>query len=153
MRDEEDNICFPHSPITHSLSNNHMVSDPIGDMLAQIKNSYMAGKSVLVLPHSKLKESVASILKQEGYLSSVGTRDQGTRNMLELTLRYNGSEPSLTDLKRKSKPGMRIYVSSKAIPTVVGGMGMAVLSTPQGIMTGKLASRKHIGGELLCEVW
>ena len=127
-----------------------MVNDPIGDMLAQIKNSYMAGKSAVVLPHSKLKEAVATILKEEGYLSSVSSSGDRTPKKLELTLRYNGSRPSLINCKRKSKPGMRVYVASNAIPTVVGGMGIAVLSTPEGIMTGKRAKNKHIGGELLC---
>ncbi|MEK7141751.1 MAG: 30S ribosomal protein S8 [Patescibacteria group bacterium] len=130
-----------------------MVSDPIGDMLAQIKNSYMAGKTVMVLPHSKLKEAVAKILMDEGYLSAVASAGERVVKTLELRLRYDGPTPSLTDMKRKSKPGMRIYVASNAIPTVVGGMGVAILSTPQGIMTGKLAKKKNIGGELLCEVW
>ena len=130
-----------------------MVSDPIGDMLAQIKNAYMAGKSVVVLPYSKMKEAVAGILVEEGYLALVTVKGEHVGQTLELTLRYEGSAPTLTDLKRKSKPGLRVYVGSHAIPTVVGGMGIAILSTPQGIMTGKQAKKKHIGGELLCEVW
>lgn len=130
-----------------------MVNDSIGDMLAQIKNAYMAGKSVVVLPHSKLKEAVARILMEEGYLVSVGVRGEHIGKALELTLRYQGVTPALTDLKRKSKPGLRVYVGAHAIPTVVGGMGIAILSTPLGIMTGKQAKKKHTGGELLCEVW
>lgn len=78
---------------------------------------------------------------------------QGVGRALELTLRYDGSVPAITDLKRKSKPGLRVYVGTSAIPTVVGGMGIAILSTPLGIMTGKQARKKHTGGELLCEVW
>lgn len=130
-----------------------MVNDSIGDMLVQIKNAYMAGKPVVVLPHAKLKEAVARILMEEGYLSSVAASGEGVKKMLELTLRYHGATPALTDLKRKSKPGLRVYVGAHAIPTVVGGMGVAILSTPQGIMTGKQAKKNHIGGELLCEVW
>lgn len=130
-----------------------MVNDPIGDMLAQIKNSYMAGKSVMVLPHSKLKEAVAKILMDEGYLSAVHSAGERVVKTLELRLRYDGPVPSMTGIKRKSKPGMRVYVASQDIPTVVGGMGTAILSTPQGIMTGKHAKKKNIGGELLCEVW
>jgi len=130
-----------------------MVNDPVGDMLIQIKNAYMAGNSAVVLPYSKLKEAVAKIFMEEGYLSSVTAVGEGVKKTLELRLRYEGSAPALTDLKRKSKPGLRVYVASHAIPTVVGGMGIAILSTPQGIMTGKDARKKHIGGELLCEVW
>lgn len=130
-----------------------MVSDPIGDMLAQIKNSYMAGRFVVVLPYSKLKEEVARILLEEGYLSRVSSSGERVKKVLECTLQYQGATPAITDMKRKSKPGMRIYIGSNAIPTVVGGMGIAILSTPLGIMTGKQARAKHIGGELLCEVW
>ncbi|MBI5621140.1 30S ribosomal protein S8 [Candidatus Gottesmanbacteria bacterium] len=130
-----------------------MVSDPIGDMLVQIKNAYMAGKFAVVLPYSGLKESVAKVLKDEGYLASVSNSGDRVKKTLELGLRYEGAAPALTDVKRKSKPGLRIYVSSDAIPTVIGGMGSAIVSTPQGIMTGKQAKKKHIGGELLCEVW
>lgn len=130
-----------------------MVSDPIGDMLARIKNAYMAGKSSVSLPHSKLKETVAKILVEQRYLSSVSTKAEQAKKTLELDLRYEGSKPAFTDLKRKSKPGLRVYVGASAIPTVVAGTGTAVLSTPQGIMTGKEAKKRHIGGELLCEIW
>ncbi|MBI3559935.1 30S ribosomal protein S8 [Candidatus Gottesmanbacteria bacterium] len=130
-----------------------MVNDPIGDMLAQIKNAYMAGKSVVALPHSKVKESVARILAEEGYLTGVAVKEEHIGKTLELTLCYQGTTPALTDVKRKSKPGLRVYIGSDAIPTVVGGMGIAILSTPLGIMTGKRAKKKHLGGELLCEVW
>ncbi|MBI4066494.1 30S ribosomal protein S8 [Candidatus Gottesmanbacteria bacterium] len=130
-----------------------MVNDPIGDMLAQIKNAYMAGKPVVAIPHSKMKEAVVRILAEEGYLASVAVKGEQVRKRLELTLRYEGSASALTDLKRKSKPGLRVYVGMSAIPSVVGGMGVAILSTPQGIMTGKQAKSRHIGGELLCEVW
>lgn len=130
-----------------------MVNDPIGDMLSQVKNAYMAGVIVVEVPYSKLKESVAKILAEQGYISSVSTKGESAHKTLILELRYDGSRAALTDVKRKSKPGLRLYVGSGAIPTVVGGMGVAILSTPQGIMTGKEAKKKHIGGELLCEVW
>lgn len=130
-----------------------MVNDPIGDLLIQIKNAYRAGKSVAVLPHSRLKEAVAQILAQEKYLAAVSVTGERPKKTLELALRYDGATPAVTDLKRKSKPGLRLYVGATAIPTVVGGMGVAIVSTPQGIMTGKEARKKHIGGELLCEVW
>lgn len=130
-----------------------MVNDPIGDLLIQVKNAYLVGKTSVVVPHSKLKEAVARTLAQERYLADVRVTGEHLRKQLALSLRYEGAKPVLTDVKRKSKPGLRLYVGTKEIPTVVGGMGIAILSTPLGIMTGKEAKKKHIGGELLCEVW
>lgn len=130
-----------------------MVNDPVGDMLAQIKNAYLARKSVVTIAHSNMKEAVAHILSEEGYLSSVTVAGETAHRIVALKLMYHGTTPALTDIKRKSKPGLRIYVRSGAIPSVVGGMGITILSTPEGIMSGKKASKKHIGGELICEVW
>lgn len=130
-----------------------MVNDPIGDMLIQIKNAGMARKRVVVLPFSRTKQSVAAVLVKEGYLESVETQGIYPRQELRLVLRYEEKLPILTDVKRRSKPGLRLYVGKNQIPTVVGGMGIAVLSTPEGIMTGTEAKKKGIGGELLCEVW
>ncbi|KKU83158.1 30S ribosomal protein S8 [Candidatus Gottesmanbacteria bacterium RIFCSPLOWO2_01_FULL_49_10] len=130
-----------------------MVTDPIGDMLIQIKNAYLARKKTVILPHSKMKEYLAKILKAEGYLSDIHVNGEDPKHDLELHLVYNNSEPALTDLKRKSKPGLRVYVGAGSIPMVVGGMGVAILSTSKGIMTGREAKKLKIGGELLCEVW
>lgn len=130
-----------------------MVGDPIGDLIVQIKNAYRAGKASIVVPHSKLKEAVARILARERYLSDVRLTGEYPKKMLVLSLRYEGAKPVLTDVRRKSKPGLRTYVGVREIPTVLGGRGVAILSTPQGIMTGKEARKKHLGGELLCEVW
>lgn len=130
-----------------------MVNDPVGDMLVRIKNAYLAGKAMVHLPHSKTKRAVAQILAQEGYLASVAETGKPPKKTLTLTLHYDSGKPRMTDIKRKSKPGLRVYVGAGNIPVVVGGMGTAILSTPQGIMTGKVAKKKHIGGELLCEVW
>lgn len=130
-----------------------MVNDPVGDMLIQIKNAYMAGKFTVVIPHSKVKEAVARILAQENYLGASQVQGEHLQKTLHLALRYEDSGPAMTDLKRKSKPGLRLYVGWNDIQSVVGGMGIAILSTPQGIMTGKEAKNRRIGGELLCEVW
>ncbi len=130
-----------------------MVNDPIGDMLIQIKNAALAGRTVVVLPHSKMKEEVGRVLKTEGYLESIEKIGTVPKFMLRLTLSYRDESPVLTDLKRISKPGLRVYIDRHSIPVVVGGMGVAVVSTPQGIMTGKEAKKKGIGGELLCEIW
>ncbi|MBI4065256.1 30S ribosomal protein S8 [Candidatus Gottesmanbacteria bacterium] len=130
-----------------------MVNDPIADMLIQIKNASAARKRSVELPYSKAKMALATILSQEGYIDDVTTSGESIDKRLHMGVKYNGDVPTLTDLRRKSKPGLRVYVKKDAIPTVVGGMGIAILSTPQGIMTGKEAKKRGIGGELLCEVW
>ncbi len=130
-----------------------MVNDPIGDMLAQIKNAKMAGIKAVEIPYSRMKFELAGILKREGYVVDVENVGIGVKKSIRITLRYQGKTPVLTDVKRKSKPGLRVYVGKKEIPTVIGGMGVSILSTPQGLMTGKEAKKRGIGGELLCEVW
>jgi small subunit ribosomal protein S8 len=130
-----------------------MVNDPVGDLLAQIKNASMAGLRSIELPHSRMKLSVAKILSQEGYVGDVETIGNAPKQMLKIGIRYHGDVPVLIGVKRMSKPGLRAYVNKSSIPTVVGGMGIAIVSTPQGVMTGKEAKNKGIGGELLCTVW
>lgn len=130
-----------------------MMSDPIADMLARLKNASMAGKRVVRLPHSRVKEAIADILRAEGYVQGVEIEGEMPHKTLIVTLKYDGRTSAITDITRKSKPGLRMYVGKHDIPRVVGGMGMAVISTPQGIMTGKKAKKLGIGGELICEVW
>ena len=130
-----------------------MVNDPIGDLLTQIKNASMAGKSVIEVPYSKIKSSVCSILYKEGYINNFEKAGNTYTAKLRITLKYTGSASVITGIKRVSKPGLRWYVHSNGIPMVVGGMGITILSTPQGVMTGNEAKKKGIGGELLCTVW
>jgi small subunit ribosomal protein S8 len=130
-----------------------MVSDPIADMLAQIKNASLAGRSTVALPHSKLKEKVAAILVKEGYVKSLETTGEIPKRMLVLTLKYQNKRSVITDVKRKSKPGLRRYIPKTAIPTVLGGVGIAIISTSSGIMTGQEAKKQGNGGELICEIW
>ncbi len=113
----------------------------------------MAGNSEVVLPYSRMKESVAKILCDTGYLKFVESVGDIPKKGLKLTLMYTNKIPAMTDIKRKSKPGLRVYVGRNAIPTVVSGMGVAILSTPAGVMTGMEAKKRNIGGELLCIVW
>lgn len=130
-----------------------MVNDPIGDMLTRIRNAAMAQIRVVEIPYSKLKEAVGLILVQEGYLTSVEKVGVGPKTILKAVLAYSGKTPILSGVKRISKPGLRWYVGKKDIPKVLGGMGTAILSTPEGIMTGKEAQDKGTGGEVVCEVW
>jgi small subunit ribosomal protein S8 len=128
------------------------MSDPISDMLTRIRNAHMASLPMVELPHSRLKESVAQILRQEGYVNNVAV--EGTKiKRLTVTLRYDGRQGVIEGLKRVSSPGLRRYVGSDEIPRVRGGLGIAILSTSRGVMTGQDARRQKLGGELLCYVW
>ncbi|TSC54384.1 MAG: small subunit ribosomal protein S8 [Microgenomates group bacterium LiPW_16] len=132
-----------------------MLSDPIADFLARIKNGYLARKKEMTVPYSKLKENLAKILVEEGYLKE-GKRQKAkgkSEDELILTLKYEGKKPALTDVQRVSKPGLRIYVGKRKIPKVLGGLGIVIVSTSKGLMTDEQARKKGLGGELVCKVW
>jgi small subunit ribosomal protein S8 len=105
------------------------------------------------IPYSRVKHDLAGILRQEGYLESVEKVGEPPKMMLRITLEFKGKIPVITDVKRRSKPGLRVYVGRRSIPWVIGGMGVAVLSTSAGLMTGREAKKRGLGGELLCEIW
>ena len=128
------------------------MSDPISDMLTRLRNGGRALQPAIELPHSRIKENVAKILKNEGYVSDV-TVEGNTAKKIKIRLKYNGKKSVIEGLKRISKPGLRKYVGATEIPRVRGGLGVAVLSTPEGIMTDTQARKKNLGGELLCYVW
>jgi len=128
------------------------MSDPISDMLTRLRNAGRAFLPEVQLPHSKLKEGIAQLLKKEGYLSEVVVEGQPIKK-LKIKLKYNGRKPVLEGSRRVSSPGLRRYVGSAGVPRVRGGMGTSILSTSEGIMTGTQARKKNVGGELLCEVW
>lgn len=134
-----------------------MMTDPIADMLTRIRNAQAVGKPSIFLPTSKLKRIVAELLAREGWLGGVAVRPSSTggpREELVLTLSYRRpGVPRLTSIRRVSKPGRRVYVAHESIPRVKGGMGMLILSTPQGMMTNKEAKKLGIGGEVICEVY
>jgi small subunit ribosomal protein S8 len=131
-----------------------MTTDPIADMLTRIRNASRAKHARLDLPSSKLKIEIARILKDEGYLANYKVVEEKGKKTLRVFLRYTSDRRSvITDLKRVSKPGSRRYVGKFNIRPVVGGMGLSILSTPRGLMTGSAARKEGIGGELLCEVW
>ena len=126
--------------------------DPISDMLTRIRNAQRALLPAVEMPHSKIKESIAHILKKEGYVGDVSVEGKVPKK-LTLKLKYQGKKGVLEGLKRISKPGLRHYVGATEIPRVLGGLGVAVVSTPEGVMTGTMAKKKNLGGELLCYVW
>jgi small subunit ribosomal protein S8 len=131
-----------------------MITDPIADMLTRIRNAVRARHPRVDLPASKLKVEIARILKEEGYLSTYKVVDENKKKVLRVFFRYTSDKRSvLTGLKRVSRPGCRRYVGKSEIRPVVGGMGVSILSTPRGIMTGQSARKEGVGGELLCEVW
>lgn len=131
-----------------------MNTDPIADMLTRIRNAVRARHPRVDLPASNLKVEIARILKEEGYVSNYKVVDENKRRVLRIVFRYAADRRSvLTNLKRISRPGCRRYVGKNEIRPVVGGMGVSILSTPRGIMTGQSARKEGVGGELLCEVW
>ncbi len=128
------------------------MNDPISDLLTRLRNAGQAFLPEVKMPHSNLKEGIARLLKQEGYLSEVHVEATPFK-VLKLKLKYVGRKPVLEGSRRVSSPGLRRYVGATAVPRVRGGMGTSILSTPEGIMTGIEARKKNVGGELLCEVW
>jgi small subunit ribosomal protein S8 len=131
-----------------------MNTDPIADMLTRIRNAARAKHARLDMPTSKLKVEIARILKDEGYLANFKMVDEKGKKALRIFLRYTPDRRSvITDLRRVSKPGARRYVGKTEIRPVVGGMGISIVSTPRGVMTGQSARKEGVGGELLCEVW
>ncbi len=128
------------------------MTDPIADMLSRIRNASRALLPTVVIPHSRVKESIANILKQEGYVAEVAV-DGTTKKSIKLRLKYEGKKGVIEGLKRISSPGLRNYVGATEIPRVRGGLGVAVVSTSEGVMSGQEARKKNIGGELLCYVW
>jgi small subunit ribosomal protein S8 len=131
-----------------------MTTDPIADMLTRIRNAVRARHPRVDLPSSKMKIEIARVLKEEGYVSTYKVVDENKQKVLRVFFRYTTDKRSvITNLKRVSRPGCRRYVGKTGIRPVVGGMGVAILSTPRGIMTGQTARKEGVGGELLCEVW
>ncbi len=128
------------------------MTDVIADMLTRIRNALMAKHETVEIPASNTKKAIANILLQEGYISGVELIE-GVQGTIKVTLKYDGNNKVITGLKRVSKPGLRVYVGADEVPQVLGGLGIAILSTSKGIMTGKEAKKLHQGGEVLAFVW
>ena len=130
------------------------VVDPIADMLTRIRNALAVGKRYVYLPHSKVKLELTRVLKAEGYIEHYDVTKDRPQPTIRIRLKYDeGKEPMLSSLQRISKPGRRVYTKCQDIPLVLSGMGVAVLSTSRGVMTGKKAHRQGLGGEVLCHIW
>lgn len=135
------------------------VSDPIGDMLTRIRNGILAGHPMVAIPGSNLKTSIATILEEEGFIDGYEVVDGHVANskVLRINIKYVGvrrkRRPVITGLKRVSRPGRRVYTKKQNIPWVLSGIGVAILSTPKGVMTGQRARQLGLGGEILCKVW
>ena len=130
------------------------LTDPISDMLTRIRNAMMVSHDSVLIPASRMKLSITKILKEEGFVSGYEVLRGKPQRAIKVYLRYDDKkQPLVSGLKRVSKPGLRVYVQSREIPRVYGGLGIAILSTSRGVMTGQAAWRQGIGGELLCYVW
>jgi small subunit ribosomal protein S8 len=131
-----------------------MVSDPIADMLTRIRNAIKAKFPKVDVPASKLKTEIARILKDEGYILNYKIVDEGNHKAIRVYLKYTaGNAPVISIMERVSRPGCRVYVGSNDIPKVLGGLGINILTTPKGVMTGKAARKEGIGGEVLCRIY
>ncbi|MEX2247456.1 MAG: 30S ribosomal protein S8 [Dehalococcoidia bacterium] len=130
------------------------MTDPIADMLTRIRNAVTAKHEHVNIPASKMKVAIAEVLQREGFIRGFEVLEEGPRKLMRVQLNYTGKkEPVLSGLQRVSKPGLRVYVQKREIPRVYGGLGVAILSTPHGVMTGQDAWRRRIGGEVICYVW
>jgi len=129
------------------------MTDPIADMLTRIRNAIMAGHDSVLVPASKIKLSIARILKDEGFITDYGVLKGKPQKVIKIQLKYSDGQPAVLGLERVSKPGLRVYVKRHEIPRVYGGLGVSILSTPKGVLTGKEAWQQGLGGELLFYVW
>ena len=131
-----------------------MQTDPIGDFLTRIRNAAAAKHQRVDVPVSKLKTEIARILKEEGYITNFKVAEEGVKKTIKIYLKYgSNNSPVISTIERVSRPGCRVYVGQTDIPRVLGGMGINILTTPRGVMTGRDAHKEHLGGEILCRVW
>jgi small subunit ribosomal protein S8 len=129
------------------------MTDPISDFLTRIRNAAKARHKRVDIPSSNLKKAVAQILVDEKFISGFSVLEDGKQGVLRVQMKYNGGKPVITGLRRVSKPGIRLYRSADELPRVLGGMGIAIISTPKGVMTDQRARKEHVGGEILAYVW
>ena len=129
-------------------------SDPIADMLTRIRNAMATRHAKVDVPSSKLKTDIAKILKDEGYIANFKLTEEGNKKSIRIYLKYTpGNVPVISRIERVSRPGCRVYVSGREVPKVLGGLGINILTTPRGVMTGHSARKERVGGEVLCQLW
>lgn len=128
------------------------MSDPIADMLTRIRNAQMVGHGEVSMPFSRLKQAIAQVLKDEGYIEGLAVREDGARRELRIALKYHAGRPVIERLERVSRPGLRVYKRRDELPRVMNGLGVAIISTPRGVMTDRKARATGVGGEVLCIV-
>ena len=128
------------------------MSDPIADMLTRIRNAQGVDKAVVAMPSSKLKAAIAQVLKDEGYIEGFSVRNESGKAQLEIALKYYAGRPVIERIERVSRPGLRVYRGREAIPSVMNGLGVAIVTTPKGVMTDRKARQSGVGGEVLCYV-
>jgi small subunit ribosomal protein S8 len=129
-----------------------MMTDPIADMLTRIRNAQSVAKAAVTMPSSKLKVAIAQVLKDEGYIDGFAVKSEGGKSNLEVALKYYAGRPVIERIERVSRPGLRIYKGRDAIPQVMNGLGVAIVTTPRGVMTDRKARQTGVGGEVLCYV-
>lgn len=130
-----------------------MVNDPIADTLIQIKNGYLASKEKISVPYSKIKYELIKLLVEKGFVKSQKVVGDGYKKQIVIELKYENKKGALSNVLRVSKPSLRIYVNKNSIPKVFGGLGITIISTSKGLMTGEEARKKKVGGELICKIW
>jgi len=131
-----------------------MTSDPIADMLTRVRNALAARHPKVDVPASKVKVEIARILKEEGYVQAYKVAEDGPKKVIKIYLKYSqDNAPTISHIERVSRPGCRVYVGRKGIPRVLGGLGINILTTPRGVMTGRHAHQQGVGGEVLCQLW
>ena len=131
------------------------MNDNVSDLLIRIKNAYLARHKSVSAPYFSQGEKIANVLLKEGYLAKIGAEKskKGKNKILNIDLAYKNKEPAITEIKIISKAGLRVYLRSKKITKVLGGVGISLISTPEGVMTGEAAKKKNLGGEMICEIW
>ena len=131
-----------------------VVNDPIADMLTRIRNAQVARHDTVTMPASNMKKSIAKLMQNEGFIKSYEVIDDGLQGEIKITLKYlDKKQPVIVGLKRISKPGLRVYASCEDLPKVLGGLGVAIISTSKGVMTDRMARKENLGGEVLCYIW
>ena len=131
-----------------------VINDPIADMLTRIRNAQVARHDTVTMPASNMKKSIAKLMQNEGFIKSYEVIDDGLQGEIKITLKYlDKKQPVSVGLKRISKPGLRVYASCEDLPKVLGGLGVAIISTSKGVMTDRMARKENLGGEVLCYIW